>query len=102
MVSPEGHSHERCSGYLGWPFFLVISLTYDEESKTEELAKEFVLWEKRLSPRRALKRSLLPLSPRRTQVRLIPLLFPCVWPSPEVLPPPRRPLQRKSTVCGLK
>jgi hypothetical protein len=42
------------------------------------------------------------LSPRRTQVRLIPLLFPCVWPSPEVLPPPRRPLQRKSTVCGLK
>jgi hypothetical protein len=75
MVSPEGHSHERCSGYLGWPFFLVISLTYDEESKTEELAKEFVLWEKRLSPRRAPKRSLLPLSPRRTQVRLKPLLY---------------------------
>jgi hypothetical protein len=30
-----------------------MSLTYDEESKTEELAKGFVLWEKRLSPRRA-------------------------------------------------
>jgi hypothetical protein len=64
MVSPEGHSHETCSGYLGWPFFLVISLTYDEESKTEELAKEFVLWEKSLSPRRASAAggSLLPLS----------------------------------------
>src|ERR1700756_2933655 len=34
-----------------------------------------VLREKRLSPRRAPKRSLLPLSPRRTQVRLIPLLY---------------------------
>jgi hypothetical protein len=58
------------------PFFLVISLTYDEESKTEELAKELVLWEKRLSPRRASAAggSLLPLSPRRTQVRLRPLL----------------------------
>jgi hypothetical protein len=31
--------------------------------------------EKRLSPRRAPKRSLLPLSPRRTQVRLTPLLL---------------------------
>jgi hypothetical protein len=47
------------------------------------------------------KRSLLPLSPRRTQFRLRPLLFPSVWPSPDVLPPPRRPFQRKSTVCGL-
>src|SRR5258707_15469541 len=32
------------------------------------------LREKSLSPRRAPKRSLLPLSPRRTQVRLKPLL----------------------------
>jgi hypothetical protein len=24
-----------------------------------------------------------------------------VWPSPDLLPPPRMPLQRKSTVCGL-
>src|ERR1700746_2087202 len=62
--------------------------------------KSHDIWEKRLSPRRAPKWSLLPLSPRRTQVRLRPLLLLSVWLSPE-LAQPARPLQRKSTVCGL-
>ena len=62
-----------------------------------------VLGEKRLSPRRgsAAGGSLLPLSPRRTQVRLIPLLYQVSGHRLDVLPPPRRPLQRKSTVRGL-
>src|SRR5208283_6248506 len=38
--------------------------------------------EKRLSPRRAPKRSLLPLSPKRTQVRLKSLLY-LVWLTPD-------------------
>jgi hypothetical protein len=39
---------------------------------------------------------------RRTQVRPNTTPVPSVWPSPELLPPPRRPLQRKSTVLRLK
>jgi hypothetical protein len=57
--------------------------------------------EKRLSPRRAPKRSLLPLSPRRTQVRLKPLLLVSVWPAPDLTPPPAEASTRKSAVCGL-
>ena len=60
-----------------------------------------LLWEKRLSPRRAPKRSLLPLSPRSNPGSPKTTPVPSVWPSPGLLPPPRRPLQRKSTVCGL-
>jgi len=55
--------------------------------------------EKRLSPRRAPRRSLLPLSPRRTQVRLKPLL-----PLPglrQVFIEPTGVLRCKSAVCGL-
>ena len=58
------------------------------------------IWEKRLSPRRAQSVSpssfsqAHPGSPKTT-----PALS--VWPSPDLVPPPRRPLQRKSTVCGL-
>src|ERR1700675_792408 len=44
--------------------------------------------EKRLSPRRAPRRSLLPLSPKRTQVRLKSLLY-RVWLTPESTPNPR-------------
>ena len=84
--------------------------------------------ETRLSPRRAPKRSGLPLSPRRTQVRLKPLLFlrprppkggkprsetprfraHCEHPffdarlrSARIRLCPTARLQRKSTVCGL-
>src|SRR5271166_453607 len=39
--------------------------------------------EKRLSPRRAPRRSLLPLSPKRTQVRLKSLLY-LVWLTPDL------------------
>src|SRR5271165_5301227 len=56
-------------------------------------------WEKRLSPRRAPKRSLLPLSPKRTQVRLKSLLY-LVWPTPDPLQTHGRP-SGKSAVCGL-
>jgi hypothetical protein len=48
------------------------------------------LREKRLSPRRAPGRSLLPLSPKRTQVRLKSLLY-LVWLTPDSFPNPRRP-----------
>src|SRR5258708_33950130 len=59
--------------------------------------------EKRLSPRRASASggSLLPLSPRTNPGSPKTTPVPSVWPSPDLLPPPRRPLQRKSTVCGL-
>jgi len=43
--------------------------------------------------------SLLPLSPRRTQARLRPLLYQ-VSGHRQIYFRPRRPLQRKSTVCG--
>src|ERR1700693_4619900 len=55
--------------------------------------------EKRLSPRRALRRSLLPLSPKRTQVRLKSLLH-RVWLTPDSLRTHGRP-SGKSAVCGL-
>jgi len=55
--------------------------------------------EKRLSPRRAPRRSLLPLSPKRTQVRLKSLLY-LVWLTPDPLRTHGRP-PGKSTVCGL-
>ena len=50
-----------------------------ENNKTEFLLiRDPRFWEKRLSPRRAPGRSLLPLSPKRTQVRLKSLLY-LVW-----------------------
>src|SRR6202162_4409687 len=55
--------------------------------------------EKRLSPRRAPRRSLLPLSPKRTQVRLKSLLY-RVWLTPDPLRTHGRP-SGKSAVCGL-
>jgi hypothetical protein len=55
--------------------------------------------EKRLSPRRAPRRSLLPLSPKRTQVRLKSLLW-RVWLTPDLIEPTGG-LRCKSTVCGL-
>src|ERR1700693_2129273 len=55
--------------------------------------------EKRLSPRRAPSRSLLPLSPKRTQVRLKSLLY-RVWLTPDVLRTHGRP-SGKIAVCGL-
>src|ERR1700694_4142132 len=55
--------------------------------------------EKRLSPRRAPRRSLLPLSPKRTQVRLKSLLF-FVWLTPDSFRDHGRP-SGKSAVCGL-
>src|SRR5260370_29859522 len=37
------------------------------------------------------------------KVRLRPLLFPSVWPSPDVLPPPRRPLSaRVPSACRVE
>ena len=56
--------------------------------------------ETRLSPRRAPRRSLLPLSPKRTQVRLKSLLY-LVWLTPDSFPNPTGVLRSKSTVCGL-
>src|ERR1700722_9617231 len=55
--------------------------------------------EKRLSPRRDPRRSLLPLSPKRTQVRLKSLLY-RVWLTPDSLRTHGRP-SGKSAVCGL-
>src|SRR5271157_4059798 len=55
--------------------------------------------EKGLSPRRAPRRSLLPLSPKRTQVRLKSLLY-FVWLTPDPLRTPDV-LWGKSAVCGL-
>src|SRR5271166_1603580 len=55
--------------------------------------------EKGLSPRRAPRRSLLPLSPKRTQVRLKSLLY-FVWLTPDPLRTPDV-LRGKSAVCGL-
>src|SRR5271165_3597484 len=55
--------------------------------------------EKRLSPRRAPGRSLLPLSPKRTQVRLKSLLY-LVW-LRQIHSEPTDVLRGKSTVCGL-
>src|SRR6202162_6213002 len=55
--------------------------------------------EKRLSPRRAPRRSLLPLSPKRTQVRLKSILY-LVWLAPDSLRTHGRP-RGKSAVCGL-
>jgi len=55
--------------------------------------------EKRLSPRRASKQALLPHSPKRTQVRLKPLLS-SVQLRRLNLSAPTDGLQRKSTVCG--
>src|ERR1700693_666722 len=55
--------------------------------------------EKRLSPRRAPGRSLLPLSPKPTQVRLKSLLY-LVWLTPDPLRT-HGPPSGKSTVCGL-
>src|SRR6202140_5627380 len=55
--------------------------------------------EKRLSPRRVPRRSLLPLSPKRTQVRLKSLLY-RVRLTPDSLRTHGRP-SGKSTVCGL-
>jgi len=46
--------------------------------------------EKRLSPRRAPRRSLLPLSPKRTQVRLKSLLY-LVWLTPDPFRTHERP-----------
>jgi hypothetical protein len=57
------------------------------------------LREKRLSPRRAPRRSLLPLSPRRTKVLLKPLLH-SSWLTPAHTEPTVG-LQRKSAACGL-
>ena len=55
--------------------------------------------EKRLSPRRGSRQPLLPLSPKRTQVRLKSLLY-LVWLTPDSLRTHGRP-SAKSTVCGL-
>src|SRR5271165_988867 len=55
--------------------------------------------EKRLSPRRAPRRSLLPLSPKRTQVRLKSLLY-LVW-LRQIHSEPTGVLRCKSAVCGL-
>ena len=55
--------------------------------------------EKRLSSRRAQKRSLLPLSPKRTQVRLKSLLY-LVW-LRQIHSEPTGVLRGKSAVCGL-
>src|SRR5271165_2347259 len=55
--------------------------------------------EKRLSPRRAPRRSLLPLSPKRTQVRLKSLLN-LVW-LRQIHSEPTGGLRCKSAVCGL-
>src|ERR1700693_4714993 len=55
--------------------------------------------EKRLSPRRAPRRSLLPLSPKRTQVRLKSILY-LVWLAPDSLRTHGRP-RGKSALCGL-
>src|SRR5271165_1751342 len=55
--------------------------------------------EKRLSPRRAPGRSLLPLSPKRTQVRLKSLLY-LVW-LRQIHSEPTGGLRCKSFVCGL-
>src|SRR5260370_5951528 len=55
--------------------------------------------EKRLSPRRAPGRSLLPLSPKRTQVRLKSLLN-LVW-LRQIHSEPTGVLRCKSAVCGL-
>src|ERR1700733_582941 len=55
--------------------------------------------EKRLSPRRVPRRSLLPLSPKRTRVRLKSLLF-LVWLTPDSFRAHGRP-SGKGTVCGL-
>src|ERR1700757_1581764 len=46
-------------------------------------------------------RPLLPLSPRSNSGSPKTTPVPSVWLSPDLLPPPRRPLQRKSTVYGL-
>src|SRR5260221_14548936 len=60
-------------------------------------------WEQRLSPGRpsAAGGSLVPRSPRTNPGSPKTIPVPSVWPSPDLLPPPRRPLQRNSTVCGL-
>jgi hypothetical protein len=55
--------------------------------------------ETRLSPRRAPRRSLLPLSPKRTQVRLKSLLY-LVW-LRQIYSEPTDGLRCKSAVCGL-
>src|ERR1700733_6739708 len=55
--------------------------------------------EKRLSPRRVPRRSLLPLSPKRTRVRLKSLLF-LVWLTPDSFRAHGRP-SGKGTDCGL-
>ena len=75
--------------------FLLLHLLLSNSSKC--LLR--IIWEKRLSPRRAPRRSLLPHSPRRTQVRLKPLL-----PLPglrQIYIEPTGVLRRKSAVCGL-
>jgi hypothetical protein len=46
--------------------------------------------------------SLLPLSPRRTQGSPKTTPVPSVWPSPDMLPPPRRPLQAQEYRLRLK
>jgi hypothetical protein len=65
----------------------------------KELPLQMISREKRLSPRRAPRRSLLPLSPKRTQGRLKSLLY-RVWLTPESLRAHGRP-SGKSAVCGL-
>jgi hypothetical protein len=59
------------------------------------------LREKRLSPRRTPRRFLLPLSPKRTQVRLKSLLCLVLSGSRQIHSEPTDVLRGKSAVCGL-
>ena len=68
-------------------------------SLEKQLPSRIIAWEKRLSPRRAPRLSLLPHSSRRTQVRLKPLLSLPGW--RQTYTEPTGVLRCKSTVCGL-
>ena len=82
-----------CFRPLGlFPF--VLNAGFIDKASAYKLIRE-----KGLSPRRGPKRPLLPLSPKRTQVRLKSLLY-LVWLTPDSLRTHGRP-SGKSAVCGL-
>ena len=82
-------------------FLLCIVRLHDISEGNRSLFFEISIQirEKRLSPRRAPRRSLLPLSPKRTQVRLKSLLS--LSGSRQIYIEPTGVLRCKSAVCGL-